>query len=267
MTQNSIQFLMNDQLTQIVDLDPNMTVLHYLREHQLKPGTKEGCGSGDCGACTVVTVELSGKNNESLAYKSINACITFVGNLHGKQLVTIEHLKQLKDNTKSQLHPVQKHMVENHASQCGFCTPGIVMSCFALHKKNQNPDRTEVMTALAGNLCRCTGYRSIIDAAMQSTDAFEADISSDKTKQIIRQLQTIQTQSFLQFRFAGKTYVSPKNTRELSAYLLANPSSTLVSGGTDLALMVTQDLAEFTQLVSLENVCELNNISKNSETI
>lgn len=277
MASNHIQFLLNDQLISLTDVDPNLMVLQYLREHQ-STGTKEGCGSGDCGACTVVISELNtnelNSDEQSLKYKSINACITFIGNLHGKQLITVEHLKQSNLNnsnpktTTSQLHPIQQSMVDNHASQCGFCTPGIVMSCFALHKNIPSPNREDVVEALAGNLCRCTGYRPIIDAAMQSTSDLSIEINEDSfsknTQETIKQLREINDVESLKFNNNSKSYFAPKNTAELSKYLLVYPEATVFSGGTDLALSVTQNLDEIEELVYLGNVIELNEINESS---
>jgi len=159
-----IQFLLNQQLRTEHALDPNLTVLEYLREHLSKPGTKEGCASGDCGACTVVVGELHGEEGqERIRYRSLNSCLTFVSSLHGKQLISVEDLKH-----QGRLHSVQQAMVDCHGSQCGFCTPGFVMSLFALQKNSDAPDLHQAQEALAGNLCRCTGYRPILAAAEQS---------------------------------------------------------------------------------------------------
>lgn len=157
-----IQFLLNQTLRTEHALDPNLTVLNYLREHLHKPGTKEGCASGDCGACTVVVGEIQTdpQGQQRLRYRSLNACLTFVSALHGKQLISVEDLKH-----QGQLHSVQRAMVECHGSQCGFCTPGFVMSLFALQKNSTAPDAHQTHEALAGNLCRCTGYRPILAAA------------------------------------------------------------------------------------------------------
>ena len=191
MSENNIQFLLNNELTVIADCDPNMTVLNYLRQELSRKGTKEGCASGDCGACTAVLAEVitssnNGTATQQLKYKSINTCITFLSALHGKQLLTVEDLQQ-----GNKLHVVQQAMVDCHGSQCGFCTPGFVMSLFSLKKNlsqatftdataeptsselnlslnlNLNLDK-DIEHALAGNLCRCTGYRSITDAAKQA---------------------------------------------------------------------------------------------------
>jgi xanthine dehydrogenase small subunit len=259
MAKSTVTFLLNNDVVEIENIDPNLTVLQYLREIQFKPGTKEGCASGDCGACTVVLAELdSGK----LIYKSINSCITFVGSLHGKQLITVE---DLKDGAK--LHHAQQTMVDNHASQCGFCTPGFVMSSFALHKHNQKPNRAEVLEALAGNLCRCTGYRSIIEAAITSNETNEKDSFAQHYKATISTLTEFKKLPTPRLIGNGHDYVAPKNIDELACELTSEPKSTLVAGGTDLALSVTQNLATINKLVYLGNVEELTTIEETDTEI
>lgn len=254
---SAIRFLLNNDVVTIENIDPNLTVLQYLREERFNSGTKEGCSSGDCGACTVVIAELA-KGNQTLNYKSINACISFVGSLHGKQLITVEHLKQ-----GAKLHHVQQAMVDNHGSQCGFCTPGFVMSSFALHKKNSTPNRAEVLEALAGNLCRCTGYRSIIDAALSSSEHVEADSFAQHYQQTLQQLHAFKTLPSATLSNSHHSYFAPKSSAELATKLLENPQATLVAGGTDLALTVTQNLATITDLVYLGDVAELHRLDNN----
>ena len=209
MPASSIRFLLNNEIVTLDNIDPNITLLQYLRENRFDKGTKEGCASGDCGACTVVVAELSLVNSSELTYKSINACITFAGSIHGKQLITVEHLKQ-----GAKLHHVQQSLVDNHASQCGFCTPGFVMSSFALHKKTHKPNREEVVEALAGNLCRCTGYRSIIDAAMESSENAEEDSFAQHYRQTVKQLNDLAQLPSAQLSCAGRDYFSPKSIDE-----------------------------------------------------
>ena len=141
-----IQFLLNNQLVSEDALDPNLTVLNYLRTRQQRPGTKEGCASGDCGACSVTLGKAVGG---TMQYETINSCLTLVSALQGKQLITVEDLRHGRA-----LHPAQQAMVDCHGSQCGFCTPGFVMSLFSLQKKAAGWDRHQAETALAGNLCR-----------------------------------------------------------------------------------------------------------------
>ena len=158
MTSNTIKFIFENKIHEIVSPDPNETILSYVRLKLKKTGTKEGCAEGGCGACTIVLGELK-KNN--IIYKAINSCIAFVPSLEGKQLITVENLTPKNRS----LHPVQNAMVKYHGSQCGFCTPGFVMSLFAMYKNYSNYGDKLIQDSIAGNLCRCTGYRPIIDAA------------------------------------------------------------------------------------------------------
>ena len=148
-----------DRLVEISGFHPRTTLLDYLRLDQRHFGTKEGCAEGDCGACTVA---LGRVHDGRIRYEPVNACILLLGQIDGAELVTVEDLA-----TEGALHPVQAAMVAHHGSQCGFCTPGIVMSLFALYHEAERPvTRDAVNDALAGNLCRCTGYRPIVDAAL-----------------------------------------------------------------------------------------------------
>ncbi|MEW6982090.1 xanthine dehydrogenase small subunit [Colwelliaceae bacterium 6471] len=265
MSTSSVRFLLNHEEVLLDNVDPNLTVLQYLRDIRCQSGTKEGCASGDCGACTVVIAELSpesgsAKNNSALTYKSINSCITFVGSLHGKQLITVENLKQ-----GNKLHHVQQAFVDQHGSQCGFCTPGFVMSAFALHKENDRPDREQVVEALAGNLCRCTGYKSIIDAAMSSSKDAEQDSFAQQYQQTIAQLTELNKLPAAVLNNGHHYYYAPESTRELSQYLREHTDATLVAGGTDLALGVTQNLRAIERMVYLGNVKELNVIEETEQ--
>ena len=262
MTNSTVHFLFKNKVVSIDNIDPNLTVLQYLREIQFNTGTKEGCASGDCGACTVVLAELDADNVGQLHYKSINACITFVGNLHGKQLITVE---DLKDKTK--LHHAQQTMVDNHASQCGFCTPGFVMSSFALHKHNKTPTRAQVLEALAGNLCRCTGYRSIIEAAITSSIGVDEDSFAKHYQETVATLNKLQKLPAPKLTGNGHHFIAPKNIDELAYELTHEPKSTLVAGGTDLALSVTQNLATIDKLVYIGNVAELTSIEETDAEI
>ncbi|XAW88278.1 2Fe-2S iron-sulfur cluster-binding protein [Vibrio sp. CDRSL-10 TSBA] len=151
-----LELMINSDVVKVASAQADTMLLNYLREEKQMTGSKEGCASGDCGACTVVMVDLD--DDQRMRYRQINACITPIHALHGKQIITVEHLKQ-----HDQLHPVQQMVVDRHGSQCGFCTPGIVMSLYALSKQEQPPHNPSDF--LAGNLCRCTGYGPLIDAA------------------------------------------------------------------------------------------------------
>lgn len=173
---HSIEFLLNGERVAVDNLDPHTTVLQFLREHRGLTGTKEGCAEGDCGACTVAIAELSA--DQRIDVRPTNACIRLLATIDGKALFTVEALSNA--NTQAPLHPVQAAMVEAHASQCGFCTPGFVMSLFALFKNERSPSRERVVEAISGNLCRCTGYRPIVDAGTKATNASCARLQLDK---------------------------------------------------------------------------------------
>mgnify|MGYP006425866543 CR=1 FL=1 len=245
-----LTFLDATRITSLADADPNSSVLEYLRERVGKTGTKEGCASGDCGACTAVTASLEG---DKLRYQAINTCITPLGNLHGKQLISVDDLAE-----NATLHPVQQAMVDAHASQCGFCTPGFVMSLFALWKSDEAVDRHAVIDALGGNLCRCTGYRPIIDAALTACAARGEDAFSrcaGETAATLRQIAS-DTQDIC-LSGAGRRYLAPTDIQGLVDILAQHPRARLVAGSTDLHLEITQQLREIDVLVYPGRVPEL----------
>ncbi len=248
-----IEFLLHNEKITLTDIDPNTTVLQFLRVHKKLTGTKEGCASGDCGACTICLVELD--ENNQLRYKTVNACITLVSALQGKQLISIEALKQ------SQLHSSQQAMVDNDGSQCGFCTPGFVMSLFGLQKNHDHFNRHQTHQALAGNLCRCTGYRAIENAAKQMFEQPIVDHFDPLEESIQQQLAQINlnTQRDSAMLALNDNYCHLPNDSDTLAHLLINnPQSTLIAGGTDLSLAITQHNTRFSQLIALSNVKELH---------
>lgn len=252
-----IQFLLNRELRSEQNLDPNTTVLQYLREHRGKTGTKEGCASGDCGACTVVVGELVG---DRLRYRTLNSCLTFVSALHGKQLIAVEDLKD-----RGQLHSVQQAMVDCHGSQCGFCTPGFVMSLFALQKNRaasavQEYDPAQTHEALAGNLCRCTGYRPILEAAEQACGDKQPDQFDAREAETIAQLKAITPRETAELNDGIKRCLSPLTVADLADIYIANPDARLLAGGTDLALEVTQFHRELPVMIYLGQIAEMKQV-------
>jgi len=250
-----IQFLLNRELRSERALDPNTTVLQYLREHRGKTGTKEGCASGDCGACTVVVGELVG---DRLRYRTLNSCLTFVSALHGKQLISVEDLKD-----QGRLHSVQQAMVDCHGSQCGFCTPGFVMSLFALQKNasavnEYDPHQTH--EALAGNLCRCTGYRPILEAAEQACCSKQPDQFDAREAETIAQLKAIAPREMAELSDGEKRCLSPLTVAELAEVYAANPDARLLAGGTDLALEVTQFHRELPVMIHVGQIAEMKQV-------
>jgi xanthine dehydrogenase small subunit len=254
-----IQFLLNRELRTEQQLDPNVTVLNYLREHVGKPGTKEGCASGDCGACTVVVGELEG---ERVRYRTLNSCLTFVSSLHGKQLITVEDLKH-----QGKLHSVQQAMVDCHGSQCGFCTPGFVMSLFALQKNTEGFDKADTLEALAGNLCRCTGYRPIIDAAEQACCQKQPDQFDAAEAETVAQLKAITPRETAELNSGDKRCLLPLTVADLADIYAANPEARLLAGGTDLALEVTQFHRELPVMIYVGHIEAMKRVEVSADSI
>ena len=255
-----IRFLLNRELRVEDRLDPNLTVLNYLRQHLGKTGTKEGCASGDCGACTVVVGELVGAEGaERIRYRTLNSCLTFVSALHGKQLIVVDDLKH-----RGELHGVQQAMVDCHGSQCGFCTPGFVMSLFALQKNSTGETaeerRAEAYEALAGNLCRCTGYRPILDAAEQSCCQKRPDQFDAAQQQTVAQLKAIAPRETAELNSGDKRCLLPLTIADLADLYSANPQARLLAGGTDLALEVTQFHRELPVMIYVGHVEEMKRV-------
>jgi len=254
-----IQFLLNRELRTEHALDPNVTVLNYLREHVGKTGTKEGCASGDCGACTVVVGELEG---DRVRYRTLNSCLTFVSSLHGKQLITVEDLKY-----QGKLHSVQQAMVDRHGSQCGFCTPGFIMSLFALQKNSSGYDKGATLEALAGNLCRCTGYRPIIDAAEQACCQKQPDQFDAFESNTVAQLKAIAPRETAGLNSGDKRCLVPLTVADLADLYTANPQARLLAGGTDLALEVTQFHRELPVMIYVGHIEDMKRIEVTDSAI
>lgn len=228
---DTVKFVLDGEVIELSDVDPTRTVLQFLREDLRRTGTKEGCAEGDCGACTVVIAELD-ENSAGVSLKAINSCIQFLPTLHGKELITVESLKP--KNTA--LHPVQQAMVDCHGSQCGFCTPGFVMSLFALYKNNASPSRTEIDDALAGNLCRCTGYRPIVAAANAMYELPPATVEPTH----VDLLASLDASDSLSIESGGRRFFAPTSSDEFAALLEQHQDATILAGGTDVGLWVTK---------------------------
>ena len=254
MVSDTIKFLFNNKIFKIKNPDPNKTILNYIRNDLKMTGTKEGCAEGGCGACTIVLGEL---NKNKIVYKAINACISFLPILNGKQLILIEDLS----NGKS-LHPVQEAMIKFHGSQCGFCTPGFTMSLFSMHKNNRLINNEIVEEALSGNLCRCTGYRPIIDAAKSLNNKNDHDQFKKEQNKTIKLLKNIKSTD-IEINNKGKKFFAPKTISNLKKLLNKYPDAKILSGGTDLSLEVTKFRKEIKTIISLNSIEKLNFIKKN----
>src|SRR2546421_702929 len=270
-TSGAVRFVLDGEVVTVSDVEPTRTVLNFLREDLGRTGTKEGCAEGDCGACTVVVGELAG---DDVRFRAINSCIQFVPTLDGKELITVESLKAVD----GALHPVQRAMVDCHGSQCGFCTPGFVMSMFALYKSAQKPSRQEINDAIAGNLCRCTGYRPIVDAAQKmyeygngtakphehwmncSFSSMGDRQRSTSEREMIERLQSIQRRDTLMLSQGTKTYFAPSRAADLAVLREAHPDARILAGGTDVGLWVTKQHKDLNTVIYVGNVAELTRV-------
>jgi len=257
-----IRFLLNEQLRELADIDPTLTVLEWLRGLAGLTGTKEGCAEGDCGACTVVLGTPTGDGQ--MHYRAVNSCILFVPTLDGCQLLTVEHLKA----ADGRLHPVQQAMVDHHGSQCGFCTPGFVMSLFALYVSESRPTRARVNDVLSGNLCRCTGYRPIIDAAQAMYDYAWDEPTRAHAAQTAKRLTELRSNPEpLELEHNGRRYFAPESVDQLDALITAHPEATLLAGGTDVGLWVTKLHRDLGDVIYLGNVAELHGVDDRGDEL
>src|SRR5215475_3490304 len=251
---DSLSFVLNGEITAVRQIAPTKMVLNFLREDLGKTGTKEGCAEGDCGACTVVLGELQG---DRLAMKTVNACLQFVPTLDGKALFTVEYLRQL-DGT---LPPVQAAMVACHGSQCGFCTPGFVMSLWALYlehaRQGSRPTPAQIRTALTGNLCRCTGYRPILEAGEKMFDLPTVAFDSEA---LCATLKSLRRSESLVYAYEGQRFYAPQSLAELTRLRAANPHATILAGGTDVGVCVTKQFRALGDIICISQVAELQEI-------
>lgn len=248
---NAITFLRRGVLVSHEVANPIQTVLDYLRLEEKSKGTKEGCNEGDCGACTVA---IGLVRNGALIYEPANACIMLMGHLHGKELVTVDDLARV-----GALHPVQQAMVEAHASQCGFCTPGFVMSLFVLYQRQRDVTRQEVVDAIAGNLCRCTGYRPIVDAALKACNSPRHRHAGENGNSNLAMLGSIAEEDV----FAGDEtcFIGvPRSEASLIGLVARYPEAVIVSGATDVGLWITKQMRQLPKLIFTHGVAALHGV-------
>lgn len=258
-----VRFVSRGQVVTVApDVPHTMTVLEYLRTRLRRTGSKEGCAEGDCGACTVVVAEAG--DDGRLKHRAVNACILFVHQLDGKALFTVDDLAEAET-----LHPVQQAMVDAHASQCGFCTPGFVMSLFAYYKSHDTADDSSLKDALAGNLCRCTGYRPILEAGHRMFDAGKADRFAPQEAALAAQLGSLARSRMLQHSTADGSFLAPRSAAELADTLATLPAGEtwILAGGTDVGLWVTKQHRVPRSIVYLGRVAELQRITDQGDAI
>jgi xanthine dehydrogenase small subunit len=265
---NTVRFVLDGKIVEAQGERRTTTVLDYLREQLHRTGTKEGCAEGDCGACVVMVGELNAAGN-GIEYVPVNSCIQLLPTLDGKSVKTIESLKK----ADGALHPVQDEMIKCHGSQCGFCTPGIVMSLVKLVQVLPSPSRQQITDALSGNLCRCTGYTPIIDAAFKAVEKkSELKLNDHADVALLKEIQRAHTptltldgdiivQPVVRTK-KGNEFVSPATLAEVADYLLKNPTTTLLAGSTEIGLQVNKKFSRPEHIMYLGNVAELRQVTE-----
>jgi len=265
---NTVRFVLDGKIVEAQGERRTTTVLDYLREQLHRTGTKEGCAEGDCGACVVMVGELNAAGN-GVEYVPVNSCIQLLPTLDGKSVKTIESLKK----ADGALHPVQDEMIKCHGSQCGFCTPGIVMSLVNLVQVLPSPSRQHITDALSGNLCRCTGYTPIIDAAFKAVEKkSELKLNDHADVALLKEIQRAHTptltldgdiivQPVVRTK-KGNEFLSPSTLAEVADYLLKNPTTTLLAGSTEIGLQVNKKFSRPEHIMYLGNVAELRQVTE-----
>ena len=238
---------------------PTTTVFQYLRTLPHHHGTKEGCAEGDCGACTVVLGERD--DSGAMHYRSVDSCLVFLPMIHGKQLITVENLV----NEHGELHPVQRAMVETGGSQCGYCTPGFIMSLFSLYKEKTSLSRCHIDDALTGNLCRCTGYKPIVEAASRSCVIGALDDFSKNERHLSKLVSSIPQESIV-LENSTQRYYRPLSLGEAITLKHRLPKALIVSGATDVALRITKQHELLPEIIDLSGVKELQTFEETNDS-
>jgi xanthine dehydrogenase small subunit len=268
-----IRFVHRGRLVEVSGVAPTRTVLQWLREDARCPGTKEGCAEGDCGACTVIVG--APRDDGSLQLETVNACIRFLPTLHGKALFTVEDVSAAaRSDSRDALHPVQQAMVDCHGSQCGFCTPGFVMSLTACYERHLDagtlPTRQQLADEIAGNLCRCTGYRPILEAGARMFDAAPVRLPVREAAALLRDVPSAD------FTCTGPSAAAPSRTdafhaprtlATLAALRLAKPEARLLAGATDIGLWVNKQFRDVGELIYVGDVADLRRIGVDGDTL
>jgi xanthine dehydrogenase small subunit len=234
-----IRFTLNGRPVE-ADEPSNTTVLNWLRAERLT-GTKEGCAEGDCGACTVVL-------RDGDRFRAVNSCLLLLPMLHGREVWTVEGI-----GTPANPHPVQQAMVDTNGSQCGYCTPGFVMSLFEACYRDDLDEGWKVDDQLCGNLCRCTGYRPIRDAATATAGTCPSDRFASMLEQPTPAPEPLDHGD-------AERFVAPTEIGPAVEFLAAHPDARIVCGATDLGLDVTKKGQRFPLLLSTEHIAEAQGI-------
>uniref|UniRef100_A0A674CL42 Aldehyde oxidase 6 n=1 Tax=Salmo trutta TaxID=8032 RepID=A0A674CL42_SALTR len=245
-------------------------LLSYLRERLRLTGTKYGCGGGGCGACTVMVSRYQ-PGTKTILHFSANACLLPVCQLQGAAVTTVEGI----GNTKTRVHPVQERIAKAHGSQCGFCTPGMVMSMYTLLRNKPQPNMEDITVALGGNLCRCTGYRPIVDGCKTFSPNVSDSFYSGHTHfmkcltdfPFLRSEATERININKLFRGERMVWVSPVSLEELIQLKTSHPQAPLVMGNTNIGPDIKFKGAWHPIIISPTRVQELFEVTKTPQGV
>uniref|UniRef100_A0A673N7L9 Xanthine dehydrogenase/oxidase n=1 Tax=Sinocyclocheilus rhinocerous TaxID=307959 RepID=A0A673N7L9_9TELE len=273
-SQNVFSIINSVQITE-KNAEPEKTLLTYLRRNLGLTGTKLGCAEGGCGACTVMVSKYHPHQNQIIHY-AVNACLAPLCSLHHCAVTTVEGI----GSVASKLHPVQERIAKAHGSQCGFCTPGIVMSMYALLRNNPQPSMHDIQEAFQGNLCRCTGYRPILEGyrtfakdnstlpAQKLYDQSEF-MPLDPTQEIIFPPELMVKQPQRELRFAGERvlWIQPCSLEELLELKATYPNAKLVVGNTEVGIEMKFKNLLYPVILAPAYIPELNIIQNTQDGI
>ena len=269
----------NDQRYDLRDTDPNLTLLRFLRDHKGLSGTKEGCAEGDCGACTVVAYEPISPSLDQPTYRALNACLLLVHALHGRRIYTVEGLAEREGRTPlggqaggvglgsdhgKKPHPVQTAMVDTLGSQCGYCTPGVVMSLVEACYRTDIEEAWQIDDQMCGNLCRCTGYRPIQEVAEQVQGTRPAGTLLDRLLEPETSEERHDRELSTSIEVGDRFFARPTSLADLWKMWATRPDAELVAGGTDLGLRITKRFEAIPALISIDQISELRAISEDA---
>ncbi len=233
---------------------------YFLRDECGLVGTKLGCGEGDCGACTVLVGRPAGG---SIRYRSATSCLLTPCLVDGAHVVTVEGLRR-----DASLTPVQSAMVDHHGSQCGYCTPGIVMALSGLFESVADPDDDRLAEALTGNLCRCTGYLPILDAGRAAAREGVPRLAALYPEQdLVRELEPLSTEPIRIESDDGRTFFRPMHADAAAAFKAEHPEAVVVAGGTDLGVWKLRRGYDPPALLSLAGVSEWGRIAREGDEV